>query len=250
MSRAWPSDDTGLTLSSGMSLFINETGAGAMPTGLVPPDYAQSAVTRLDPAVAISTALSSTPAATQSSIPATEEASMRQHAASNQRALLAIAASAALALLGCASAWKWDGKPVNDLPNPYRTAAPWGKLPEGRKWGALSAVAVDNDGRSVWVVDRCGANPDVPPGESAFQYDSCAGSSWAPVHKLDAEGNIVKSFGAGLFVFPHKIYQDAEGNVWVVDMRSMNKREQAKNPNAGPAGHTVVKFDPNGKVLM
>src|SRR5712671_63365 len=144
-----------------------------------------------------------------------------------------------------------DTTPTNDLPNPYRSVSPWGNLPaEHAKWGALNGVAIDNDGRSVWVVDRCGANPDVPPGESAFPYDTCAGSSWAPVHKLDANGNILKSFGAGLFVFPHKIYPDLEGNIWVVDMRSMNKREQTKYPNARPAGHTVVKFDQEGRVLM
>ena len=37
------------------------------------------------------------------------------------------------------------------------------------KWGALNGVYVDNDGRSLWVVDRCGANPDVPAGQSPFQ---------------------------------------------------------------------------------
>src|SRR6266850_490731 len=154
-------------------------------------------------------------------------------------------------LAGCATpAWKWDGTPTNDLPSPFRSVAPWGKLPEGHKWGALNGVAVDNDGRSLWVVDRCGANPDVPPGASPFQYDSCAGSSWAPVHKLDPDGNIVKSFGAGLFVFPHKIYLDRDSNVWVVDMRAINAREKLKYPDARPAGHTVVKFDPDGKVLM
>jgi len=72
----------------------------------------------------------------------------------------------------------------------------------------MNAVAVDADRRLALVADRCGANPDVPPGESAFQYDTCAGSSWAPVHKVDPEGNLVTSFGAGLFVFPHKIAQD------------------------------------------
>src|SRR5262245_24728015 len=159
----------------------------------------------------------------------------------------------AAALFGCAAPGfvsNLDSTPTNDLPNPYRTVAPWGKLPEGHQWGALNGVWVDNDGVSLWVVDRCGANPDVPAGESAFQYDSCAGSDWAPVHKLDAEGNIVRSFGAGLFVFPHKIYQDKEGNVWVVDMRGMNTREKAKYPKAKPRGHTVVKFSPEGKVMM
>jgi sugar lactone lactonase YvrE len=156
-----------------------------------------------------------------------------------------------IALVGCAGLQSnLDSTPTNELPDPYRTIAPWGKLPEGHAWGALNAVAVDNDGVSLWVADRCGANPEVPPGESAFLYDSCAGSSWAPVHKLDSSGNIVASFGAGMFVFPHKVVQDRDGNVWVVDMRAMNARERAKHANAKPAGHTVTKFDPKGNVLM
>jgi sugar lactone lactonase YvrE len=155
-------------------------------------------------------------------------------------------------LIGCAGPGlvsDLDTTPTNDLPNPFKTIAPWGKLPEGHAWGALNAVAVDADGQSLWVADRCGANPDVPPGESAFLYDSCAGSDWAPVHKIDAQGNIIKSFGAGLFVFPHKIAQDREGNIWVVDMRSYNPREKAKYRNARPAGHAVMKFSPDGKLL-
>ena len=78
---------------------------------------------------------------------------------------VALAAFAAAALCGAGE----DVVPTNDLPNPYRSVSPWGNLPVGRKWGALNGVAIDNDGRSIWVVDRCGANPDVPPGESAFQ---------------------------------------------------------------------------------
>ena len=50
-----------------------------------------------------------------------------------------------------------DVQPTNDLPNPYQTTAPWGKVTD-RKWGALNGVAIDNDGTSVWVVDRCGAS--------------------------------------------------------------------------------------------
>jgi len=162
------------------------------------------------------------------------------------------AAAAALLAAGCASntVSNTDTTPTNDLPNPYRSVSPWGHTPDGRAWGALNAVWVDNDGRSLWVADRCGANPDVPPGESPFQYDSCAGSMRAPVHKLDPAGRLLKSFGAGLFVFPHKIYQDRGGNIWVVDMRGMNAREQARYPNARPAGHTVMKFDPEGRLLM
>jgi hypothetical protein len=59
-----------------------------------------------------------------------------------------------------------DPAPTNDLPNPFKTTAPWGTLPEGRTWGTLSAVAIDHDGASVWVAYRCGTNPNTPVGDS------------------------------------------------------------------------------------
>ena len=160
------------------------------------------------------------------------------------------AALAIAVLSGAAGEGTTEVQPTNDLPNPYNTAAPWGKLPQGRQWGALNAVAIDNDGETVWVADRCGANPNVPPGVSPFQYDSCAGSKLPPVLKFDAAGNLLKSFGSGMFIFPHKIYIDREGNVWVVDMRGVNDRERKEHPQETAKGHTVVKFSPEGKVLM
>lgn len=157
---------------------------------------------------------------------------------------------AALTLCSGGAYTEDEDQPTNDLPNPYQTTAPWGKLPQGRTWGAVNAVAIDNDGESVWVADRCGANPDTPPGASPFQYDSCAGSTLPPVLKFDSAGNLLKSFGAGMFLFPHKIYMDRDGNVWVVDQRSANERELAKYPGEKPKGHTVVKFNQDGKVLL
>ena len=140
--------------------------------------------------------------------------------------------------------------PANDLPNPYVTTAPWGTLPAGRTWGALNGVAIDNDGESVWAVSRCGANPDVPAGESPFLYDSCAGSSVPPVMKFDASGKLLTAFGAGMFIFPHKIYIDRDNNVWVIDGRGVNERERKTHPADAGKGHTVVKFSPGGRVLL
>jgi DNA-binding beta-propeller fold protein YncE len=140
--------------------------------------------------------------------------------------------------------------PPTDLPNPYASTAPWGQLPDGRKWGALNGVAIDRDGVSLWVADRCGANPDTPPGVSPFQYDSCAGSRLPPILKFDAQGKLLRSFGAGMFIFPHKAYVDREGNVWVADLRSVNAREAKQHPGEEGKGHTVTKFSPEGKVLM
>jgi len=157
-----------------------------------------------------------------------------------------------LLLLLCAG-WaqaQTDAAPASDLPNPYKTTAPWGALPQGRTWGTLSAVAIDHDGESVWVAYRCGTNPNTPPGGQAFAFDSCANSDFAPVMKFDASGQLQKSFGAGLFIMPHKIYQDRAGNIWVLDQRGPNPRELKENPASRDRGHTARKFSPDGKLLL
>ena len=71
-----------------------------------------------------------------------------------------------------------------------------------------------------------------------------------PILKFDSSGKLLKSFGADMFIFPHKIYVDRDNNVWVVDQRSANERERKKYPNEKPKGQIVVKFSPEGKVLL
>ena len=111
-------------------------------------------------------------------------------------------------------------------PNPYRTIENWAKLPDGRSWGSTSAVDIDRDGSSVWVAERCGAN-------------SCAGKADDSVLHFDASGKLIKSFGSGMFLFPHGIAIDKDDNVWITDGQLANGK-----------GFTVVKFSPDGKVLM
>lgn len=164
--------------------------------------------------------------------------------------LPSLAAAALLMLCGANVIAQTETIPTNDLPNPYTSTAPWGTLPAGRTWGALNGVAIDNDGVSVWAVSRCGANPDVPAGASPFMYDSCAGSSVPPVMKFDASGKLLTAFGAGMFIFPHKIYIDRDNNVWVIDGRGVNERERKADPAETGKGHTVVKFSPEGRVLL
>jgi len=120
-----------------------------------------------------------------------------------------------------------DKPDPNAAPNPYRMLENWAQLPEGRQWGAPIGVEVDHrDGKSIWVFDRCGAN-------------TCTGSNVAPIMKFDPSGKLVANFGAGMFNFPHGLFVDRDGNVWVTDGRS-----------EGGKGHTVIKFAPDGKVLM
>ena len=131
--------------------------------------------------------------------------------------------------LVAAAAISGDGvgaQPANTQPNPYRTVEGWAKLPAGRTWGATSAVDVARDGRSIWIAERCGAN-------------TCAGSSLPAVLLFDESGRLTTSFGAGMFVFPHGVHVDRDGNVWVTDARGRDGK-----------GHQVFKFSADGKVLL
>jgi len=143
-------------------------------------------------------------------------------------------------------------QPTNDLPNPYETVANSFKLPAGRTWGSTSAVEIDKDGISIWVGERCGVNSCADPATGRM-------SPLDPVLKFDASGKLVKSFGAGMIAFAHGIYVDRDGNIWVTDAND-NRVRPARGaapgtppPPAQPAtlvGHQVIKFSPDGKVLM
>jgi DNA-binding beta-propeller fold protein YncE len=138
------------------------------------------------------------------------------------RMLLRFTLAAAIA----AVAYAQKDAPPNSQPNPYNTVEDWAKMPEGRSWGSTSAVNVDRDGKSIWVGERCGAN-------------SCAGKKDPPILKFDSTGKLVKSFGEGMFIFPHGMAVDKAGNIWVTDGQGANG-----------IGHQVFKFSPEGKVLM
>jgi hypothetical protein len=49
----------------------------------------------------------------------------------------------------------------NGAPNPYRLDVNWLKIPDGRKIGQVTGVDIDPDGKSIWVLDRCGAKDCV-----------------------------------------------------------------------------------------
>jgi sugar lactone lactonase YvrE len=116
----------------------------------------------------------------------------------------------------------------NQAPNPYRTVeGVWAPLPDGRAWGSTSAVEVSPDGETIWALDRCGEN-------------TCVGhDDLDTVFQFDKDGNLLTRFGAGMFVWPHGIDVDDQGNVWVADARGEGNR-----------GHQVIKFSPEGEVLM
>ncbi len=124
------------------------------------------------------------------------------------------------------------------LPNPYDVMRNWGEVPPGREaWGRVSGVDMDPDGVHVWVAERCGG-------------DVCLGSDVPVVLEYAPDGTLVKSFGGGIFMRPHGMDVDAEGNVWVTDVRSPRPEELEAHPGDAHKGNQVVKFSPDGDVLM
>ncbi len=112
--------------------------------------------------------------------------------------------------------------PTNDLPNPYERVYPWGELPTGSYDERASFIGADQgpDG-NIYLLSRCLQN-------------ACTGRSEPPVIKLDPSGRILKSWGSGMFDFPHGFDVDDEGNVWASDQR----------------GNQVFKWDSEGELLM
>jgi len=86
-------------------------------------------------------------------------------------------------------------------------------MPAGWKFGRVSAVATDAAGR-VYVAQR---------GEKAD-----------PVVVFDAKGKYLYSWGKGVFVNPHAVRVDREGNLWTTDTGT----------------HQILKFTPEGRLLM
>lgn len=134
---------------------------------------------------------------------------------------LAVALAALVSLTGAAQ---------QCVDSPYLAYPGWGDLPDGRQWGSTSAIYPTNDGRHMWVAERCGAN-------------LCVDSDVDPVLLFDLEGNLVKSFGSGLIAWPHGIFVDADDNVWIADAVGY-----AEVPEGW--GHVVYKFSPDGELLM
>jgi DNA-binding beta-propeller fold protein YncE len=119
-------------------------------------------------------------------------------------------------MLAPASYAATDVSATNNLPNPYHAVENWAQLPAGMQWGQVIAVKPDAHG-NIWVFHR----------------------SEPAILEFDASGKFLKSFGAGMFVQPHGLEIDRDGNIWTTD-------QQAKDGK----GQQAIKFSPEGKVLM
>jgi DNA-binding beta-propeller fold protein YncE len=94
----------------------------------------------------------------------------------------------------------------------YEANDRWVKLPSGRGWQEVAAVATDSQDR-VYVFSRGGEHP---------------------LMVFDRDGNFLTSWGEGLFVRAHGIFIGPDDAVWCTD----------------DCDHTVRKFTPDGRLLL
>ena len=106
-------------------------------------------------------------------------------------------------------------------PNPYDGRRAFLQI-AGRADIRLDIVSVAGDSKgNIWVAERCGAN-------------NCAGSPLDPVMEFDAKGNFIKSFGAGMLLFPHDLWIDSHDHLWIAD---------GHVDAASKKGNVVLEFD-------
>lgn len=123
------------------------------------------------------------------------------------------------ALIGLSGGWllaQSDTAAKNDAPNPFHPVEGWAQLPAGMGWGQVISVYPDAHA-NVWVFHR--KDP--------------------PILEFDRFGKFVKGFGAGMFVMPHGLTVDRDGNIWATDQNGKDGK-----------GQQAIKFSPEGKVLM
>jgi len=136
-----------------------------------------------------------------------------------------------------------------ELPNPYRLVVGWPTLPtsmNGGHWGEVIRVDLDSKG-NIWVFHRCFNT--VPAGHA-----TCIerGDSNPPILEFDPSGKLLKSFGVGLFAYPHGFTIDKDGNVWASDVNDEATvlGMSAKDSQGVIRGQEVLKLSQTGKVLM
>jgi DNA-binding beta-propeller fold protein YncE len=99
----------------------------------------------------------------------------------------------------------------DDTAPAYKLVADWPHLPDDIKFGQVTAVATDSADR-VHVFHR----------------------GKKPIVVFDAGGKYLRSWGDDLVKNAHGLRVDRDDNVWITDL----------------AHHQVMKFDPNGKLLL
>ena len=127
-----------------------------------------------------------------------------------------LVASVAAIVVGFAAVAGAQGD-VEFMSDDYTHVEGWAKLPSHIEWGNVISVDPDPDGEHVWAFHR--AEP--------------------PILKFDPDGNLIQTFGDGMFVRPHGFHVSHDGYLWATDQSGRDGM-----------GHQVFKFNRDGELLM
>src|SRR5262245_12257938 len=112
---------------------------------------------------------------------------------------------------------------------PFDSVPNFLKLPDKLYLGEVTGVATNSKGH-IFVYTRTGTTTATLGGSRVFTHDG------SRLFEFDEKGTYVREIGVGIygFVFAHVVRVDSQDNIWVVD----------------EAANIVMKFDPNGRILM
>jgi len=112
---------------------------------------------------------------------------------------------------------------------PFDSVPNFLKLPPDINFGEDAGVALNSKGH-IFVYTRTGTTTATLGGSRVFTHDG------SRLFEFDDKGTYVREIGVGIygFVFAHVVRVDSQDNIWVVD----------------EAANIVMKFDPNGRILM
>ena len=126
-----------------------------------------------------------------------------RHRAGFVLSALAILGAVAAAIFATAGRLAQADDP-NSAPDPYHVVNDWAKLPDGRHWGMAIGVAIDRDGSSVWVFDRCGGKT-CEARTSRRSRNSTQPASWS------------RASARVCSLWPHGLFAAPDGIIWVTD---------------------------------
>ena len=132
----------------------------------------------------------------------------------------------ALLLLGCKSPKKKEVKKESKNQDSYVLVEDWPKLPEDLVLGNPTGLGIDSE-NNILVFHRASRVWQEPMPEDKIQENT--------ILTLNKQtGEILKSWGADLFIMPHGLEVDKENNIWVTDV----------------ALHQIFKFSSDGSLLL
>lgn len=132
----------------------------------------------------------------------------------------------AILVVGFKSPKTKDGIKASIQPDAYILVENWPNLPEDLILGNPTGLGIDSENNLV-VFHRASRVWQEPMPESKIQEKT--------ILTLNKQtGEILKSWGADLFIMPHGLEVDKENNVWVTDV----------------ALHQIFKFSSDGNLLL